>query len=166
MSTNRTIVDLVTSQSILCAEVFDLPLDAPLLRLQACELVARGKGTKVVGNHCADGGSALRGSNACAPIDAVGHGDRNVLHSFTVTQRRAPRAWLGLAVPSRSFSVPGHGSGLAGDLNQASSELAELTSLPGLVESRGRIALPSRQTANAQPAARIPTYIDTDDRSM
>ena len=87
MSTNRTIVHLVAADTVGGTEVADLSLHFLLQRLQSCELVhSPGQAFEVGDDQCAQRGVALRGGDPGIAVHVVGNRDRNVLHSFTVTQ--------------------------------------------------------------------------------
>ena len=89
MSTNRTGVELVAAQPITGAEVNDLRLDLPLLRLEPVELTPPGEGAQVLGDERADRAAALGSADPGMAIDVVGDGDSDVLHEIqgiTVSQ--------------------------------------------------------------------------------
>jgi hypothetical protein len=92
VSTNCTVVYLVTAQSVGGAELADFRLDLVLKRLKPCELVhSPGQALKVLNDQRAHGGVTLRGGEPGIAVDIVGNGNRNVLHRFTVNRfcRRA-----------------------------------------------------------------------------
>ena len=87
VSTNCTVVYLVTAQSVGGAELADFRLDLVLKRLKPCELVhSSGQALQVRNDQCAQGGVTLRGGDPGVAVDLVGNGDRNIFHSLTVTQ--------------------------------------------------------------------------------
>ena len=87
MSMNRTVVDIVPAKPVGRAELADLGLHLVLQRLQPRELVhPPGQPFEVRDDQCAQRGIALRCGDPGVAVHVVGHGDRNVLHSFTVSQ--------------------------------------------------------------------------------
>src|SRR6266852_9160888 len=92
---NRTVVDLVSAEPVGRAELADLGLHLVLQRLQPRELFhPPGQPFEIRDDQCAQRGIALRRGDPGVAVHVVGHGDRNVLHSFTVTRFMwpAPRA--------------------------------------------------------------------------
>ncbi len=87
VSTNRTVVDLISRQAVRRLEALDLPLDATLLRFQPCELgVSGGEGAQVGRDHATDGSALLRGADTSGAVDVVRNGDGDIPHSGTLTQ--------------------------------------------------------------------------------
>jgi hypothetical protein len=87
VSANRTVVYLVTAQPVGSAEPTDLRLDLMLEGLKPGKLIhPPGQALQVGGDQRAQRGVALRGDDPGVAVDIIGHGDRNILHSFTVTQ--------------------------------------------------------------------------------
>jgi hypothetical protein len=78
---------LVTAQSVGGAELADFGLDLALQRLKPAELLHKpGQPLKVGNDQCAYRGVTLRGGNSGIAVHVIGDSDRNILHSFTVTQ--------------------------------------------------------------------------------
>ena len=87
MSTKCTLVDVFATEPIGGAEPSDLALDPPLLLLQPGKrgIVARQR-AQIRGDHGAHRTAALGCLDPRHPIDVLGNRDRDVLHSFTVSQ--------------------------------------------------------------------------------
>lgn len=84
---NRTVVDLVSAKLVGRAELADLGLHLALQRLQPRELVhPPGQPFEIRDDECAQRAIALRCGDPGVAVYVVGHGDRDVLHSLTVTQ--------------------------------------------------------------------------------
>src|ERR1700733_3349917 len=87
VSMNRTVVDLVTAKPVGRAELADLGLYRLLQPLQPRELfLPPGQPLEIRDDQRAHRGIALRCGDPGVAVHVVGHGDRNVLHSFTVTR--------------------------------------------------------------------------------
>src|SRR5215211_7391390 len=87
VSTNRTVVELVTVEAVARAEAADLTLDLLLLGLEPGEFcLARGQRAQVLGDERADGGTVLGGADPRVAVDVVGHGHRDVLHGQRLSQ--------------------------------------------------------------------------------
>src|ERR1022692_3355026 len=87
VSTNRTVVNLVAAKPVGRAELADLGLHLVLQRLEPRELFhPPGQPFEIRDDQCAQRGIALRCGDPGIAVHAVGHGDRNVPHSFTVTR--------------------------------------------------------------------------------
>jgi hypothetical protein len=83
---NRTVVDLFSAESVGRAELADLGLDLVLKGLESREpFHPAGQPFGVRDDQRAHRRIPLRGGNPRAAVHVVGHGDRNILHSFTVT---------------------------------------------------------------------------------
>lgn len=79
-------MDLAAAQPITGTKAGDLILDLPLQGFEPLELVPPlGHGTQVVAHQGTDRATPLGGGYLCVAVHVVGNGDRNVLHSFTVT---------------------------------------------------------------------------------
>jgi hypothetical protein len=91
VSTKRTLVRLLTVESIARAEGANLGLHASLLRLEARELVAApGERAQELGNESAYRAAALGGADASTPVHIVGNCNGDVLHASrptTVSQK-------------------------------------------------------------------------------
>jgi hypothetical protein len=84
---NCTVVDLVAAKPVGRTELADLGLHLLLQRLQPRELVhPPGQSFEIRDDQRAQRGIALRCGDPGVAVDGVRHGNRNVLHSFTVTQ--------------------------------------------------------------------------------
>ena len=84
---NRTVVDLVSAKPVGRAELADLCLHFVLQRFQPCELFPpSGQPFEIRDDQCAQRGIALRCGDPGVAVHVIGHGDRNILHSFTVTR--------------------------------------------------------------------------------
>src|SRR5580698_9440559 len=100
---NRTVVHLSAAQSVSRTELADLGLDLALQRLKPAELFGPSGQPLQVGDHqCAHRGVALCCCDSGIPVDLVRNRDRNILHSFTVTQfswtdRLSAKAGMGRA---------------------------------------------------------------------
>ena len=87
VSTNRTIVHLVTVQPVAGAELADPGLDLALQRLQPGELIhPPGHLLEESDDQRAHRRVTLRGGDPGIAIDVIGNRDRNILHIITVTQ--------------------------------------------------------------------------------
>ena len=87
VSTNRTIVHLVAAQPIAGTELADPGLDLALQRLKPGELIhPSGQLLKVGDDQRAYRGVALRGGDPGIAVHVIGNRDRNILHTYTVTQ--------------------------------------------------------------------------------
>ena len=88
---NRTVVDLVAAKPVGRAELPDLGLHLLLQRLQPRDLLhPPGQPFEIRDDQCAQAGIALRCGDPGVVVHVVGHGDRNVLHKFTVTRSTCP----------------------------------------------------------------------------
>jgi len=111
VSTNRTVVDLVTAKLVGRAELADLGLHLVLQCLQSRELVhPPGQPFEIRDDQCAQRAIALRCGDPGVAVHVVGHGDRNILHSFTVTQFMWPIS-CGPASVMRLLALRGNISG-------------------------------------------------------
>jgi hypothetical protein len=87
VSTNRTVVRLVAAQPVGGAELADPGLDLALQCLEPGELVHPARQLLKVGDdQCAHRGVTLRGGHPGIAVDVIRDGNRNILHTFTVTQ--------------------------------------------------------------------------------
>jgi hypothetical protein len=87
VSTNRTIVYLVTTQPVGGAELADLRLDLALQRLKPAELLhTPGQPLKIRNDQSAHRRVTLRGSDTGIAVDVIGNRNRKIPHSFTVTR--------------------------------------------------------------------------------
>ncbi len=78
---------LVTAQPVGGAELTDPSLDLALERLEPGEFVhPAGELLQVGDDQCAYRGISLRSGDPRVAVDVIRDGDRDVLHSFTVTQ--------------------------------------------------------------------------------
>jgi hypothetical protein len=83
---NRTVMDLVTAKPVGRAELPDLSLYVVLQRLEPRELfLPAGQPFEIGDNESAHRRIALHCGDPGVAVHVVGHGDRNILHSFTVT---------------------------------------------------------------------------------
>ena len=81
-----TVVDLVATESVACSELADLVLHLVLQRLQPGELLhPPGQPLKVRDDQCAHRRITPRGGDPSIAVHLIGHRDRQILHSFTVT---------------------------------------------------------------------------------
>src|SRR5450432_2023098 len=100
---NRTVVDLVTAKPVGRAELADLGLHLLLQPLQPRELfLPPGQPFEIRDDQRAHRGIALRCGDPGVAVYVVGHGDRDVLHSFTVTR-------LTWSAPAVASPPPGDG---------------------------------------------------------
>ena len=84
---NRTIVDLVAAKPVARTELAYLGLHLMLQRLQPRELfLPPGQPFEIRDDQRAQRGIALRRGDPGVAVHMIGHGDRNVFHSFTVTR--------------------------------------------------------------------------------
>jgi hypothetical protein len=84
---NCTVVYLVAAQPIGATEMADLRLHLVLEGLKPGELVhSPGQSLQVLDDQRTYRGVALRSRDPRVAVDIIWNGDRNVLHSFTVTQ--------------------------------------------------------------------------------
>ena len=84
---NRTVVDLVAAKPVARAELAYLGLHLMLQRLQPRELfLPPGQPFEIRDDQRAHRRIALRRRDPGVAVHVVGHGDGNVLHSFTVSQ--------------------------------------------------------------------------------
>ena len=84
---NRTIVYLVAAQPVGGAELVNSGLDLVLQCLEPGELIhPAGQLLKVGDDQRAHRGVTLCGGDPGIAVDIIGNGDRDVLHSFTVTR--------------------------------------------------------------------------------
>lgn len=74
-------MQLLAVETVAGAEAIDLPLNAPLLRLEPRELgLPLGEGAQVLGDKRADGAALLRRTNPRGAVDVVGNGNGDVRH--------------------------------------------------------------------------------------
>src|SRR5712691_8433992 len=105
---NRTVVELVTAKPVSRAELADLGLHLVLQRLQPRELVhPPGQPFEIRDDQCAQRGIALRCGDPGVAVHVVGHGDRNILHSFTVTRFTWPAPRVARPASVKFTPVPG-----------------------------------------------------------
>src|ERR1700677_4320689 len=84
---NRTVVHLVAAQPVSRTELADLGLDLVLQCFKPTELfLPSGQPLKVGDHQCAHRGVALCCCDPGIAVDLIRNRDRNILHSFTVTQ--------------------------------------------------------------------------------
>lgn len=87
MSTNRTVVDGLATQTVACAEAPDCTLDPPLLRLQPHELrLPFGKRIQVLRDEGAQRLAEFRSPNPGPVVDVFGDRDGDIFHRLTVSQ--------------------------------------------------------------------------------
>ncbi len=86
MSTNCTVMHLVTAQPVGGAEFADAALDLVLQCLEPGELIHPARQLLEEGDdHRAHRGVVLRSGHPGISVDVIGDGNRNIFHSFTVT---------------------------------------------------------------------------------
>src|SRR5450755_1170035 len=101
---NRTIMNLVAAKPVGRAELAYLGLHLLLQRLQPRDIfLPPGQPLEIRDDQRAHRGIALRCGDPGVAVNVVGHGDRNVLHSFTVTRLTWP-------APAATSPPPGSGS--------------------------------------------------------
>src|SRR5580658_2006080 len=84
---NRTVVHLVAAQPVSRTELADPGLDLVLQCFKPTELfLPSGQSLKVGDHQCAHRGVALCCCDPGIAVDLIRYRDRNILHSFTVTQ--------------------------------------------------------------------------------
>lgn len=98
MSTNRTVVHLVPTNSVTGAESLDLRLHRALLCLEPGEpLVAVHECTQELRDQSAYRAALLGGSDPGLPVDVLRNTHGDVLHSLTVTRFHSGHVDTGLA---------------------------------------------------------------------
>ena len=84
---NRTVVHLIAAQPVSRTELADLGLDLVLQCFKPTELfLPSGQPLKVGDHQCAHRGVALCCCDPGIAVDLIRNRDRNILHSFTVSQ--------------------------------------------------------------------------------